>query len=112
MHLILVTKYRKPLLSEKIFESLKFYAEQALLDSGVVIEECKGDSSHVHFLLEYPVTKSISSIVQAIKGPTSKKLRALYPQLKRYKALWSPSYYVTSSGGVTLDILKNYIRNQ
>lgn len=112
VHLILVTKYRRSLLTEKIFESLEYYAKRALVDKGVTIEECNGDLSHVHFLLEYPTTESVSSIVQAIKGPTSRKLRALYPNLRKHKALWSPSYYVTSSGGVTLSILKDYINNQ
>jgi len=111
-HLVLVTKYRRKVLSPRILGDFAYYARQAFKKKGITLEECNGDLDHVHLLIEYPSTESISSIVQAVKGPTSKKLRALYPELRRHKKLWSPSYYVTSSGGAPLEVIKTYIKNQ
>ncbi len=48
-----------------------------------------------------------------IKGMTAKVLREEFPHLKsRLPNLWTRSYFVASTGGVTLQVLKEYVESQ
>lgn len=70
---------------------------------------------HVHLLISAPPKLSISSVVKILKGRSGFLYFKEYPSTKKdlYKGhLWSGSYFVSSTGGVTLDIIKKYIENQ
>jgi putative transposase len=48
-----------------------------------------------------------------MKGRSSRYLRSEFPWLKsRIPSLWINSYFVSTVGGTTLDIVKQYIENQ
>jgi putative transposase len=71
-----------------------------------------GEENHVHALIEYPPKLSISQMVNALKGVSSRRYgQAVYPKPHK-EALWSPSYFAVSVGGAPLEVLKEYIRNQ
>jgi len=70
---------------------------------------------HVHMLISIPPQRSISGSVQHLKGKSSHKLRSEYKHLrKRYwgQHLWARGYWVASSGNVTDEVWKEYIKNQ
>ena len=52
-------------------------------------------------------------MVGKIKSMTAKVLREEFPHLKsRLPNLWTRSYFVASTGGVTLQVLKQYVESQ
>ncbi|MFM7580485.1 MAG: IS200/IS605 family transposase [Microcystaceae cyanobacterium] len=113
MHLVCVTKYRRSVLTAEslavIEKSFRDVAEKMNFE----IMEFNGESDHIHALIEYPPKLSVSQIVNALKGVSSRR----YGQFgfkKPYgkEALWSPSYFASSIGGAPLEILKQYIQNQ
>ena len=68
---------------------------------------------HLHLLMSVPPNVAVTSVVGKIKGFTSKTIRDEYPAMKkRLPTLWTRSKFVASTGGVTLDVLKQYIENQ
>lgn len=68
---------------------------------------------HVHILLEVDPQFGVHKTVKALKGYTSKVLRSKFPALKtKLPTLWTNSYFVATIGGVTLDVVKQYIENQ
>ncbi len=70
---------------------------------------------HVHMLISIPPQLSVSKAVQYLKGKSSHKLLSEYGYLrKRYwgQHLWARGYWVASSGNVTDDVWKEYIKNQ
>ncbi len=72
-----------------------------------------GESDHIYVLLEYPPRLSISQIVNSLKGVSSRRYgQAGYPKTDGKDALSSPSYFVSSVGGVPIEVLKKYIQNQ
>ncbi|MDE0688529.1 MAG: IS200/IS605 family transposase [Candidatus Poribacteria bacterium] len=80
---------------------------------GYEIREVETQQEHVHLLVEIPPTDSIDKIVGKIKGYTAKVLREEYPSLKsRLPSLWTRSKFVSSCGGVTLQVIKDYIEGQ
>jgi putative transposase len=51
--------------------------------------------------------------VNALKGVSSRRYgQAGYKKPYGKDALWSPSYFVSSIGGASLEVLKRYIQSQ
>jgi putative transposase len=76
------------------------------------IIEFNGEGNHVHALIEYPPKLSISQMVNALKGVSSRRYGQEGYEKPHASALWSPSYFAISVGGAPLEILKEYIKNQ
>jgi len=74
--------------------------------------EFNGERNHVHALIEYPPKWSISQIVNAVKGVSSRRYGQAGYKKPHKEALWSPSYFAVSVGGAPLEVLKEYIKNQ
>jgi putative transposase len=74
--------------------------------------EFNGEKNHVHALIEYPPKLSISQIVNALKGVSSRRYGQAGYKKPHKEALWSPSYFAISVGGAPLEILNEYIKNQ
>ena len=77
------------------------------------ISEINAEKEHLHALIEYPPKLSVSKIVNALKGVSSRKYgQAGFLKPKNGKALWSPSYFAVSVGGAPIDVLIKYIKGQ
>jgi putative transposase len=77
------------------------------------ILEFNGESDHVHSLIEFPPKLSISQMVNALKGVSSRRYgQSGFQKPYGKEALWSPSYFASSVGGAPIEILKQYIQNQ
>ena len=66
-------------------------------------------------LISIPPQLSVSRAVQYLKGKSSHRLLSEYKALrKRYwgQHLWARAYWVASSGNVTDEVWKDYIKNQ
>jgi putative transposase len=46
------------------------------------------------------------------KGRALYHLRKEFPDLKKLPALWTPTYFVASTGQVSTEVVKKYIENQ
>jgi putative transposase len=60
-------------------------------------------------------TLVIPKYLNAIKTITSRELRRNFPEIKQKlwnDAFWSPSYFLATTGQVTLDQLKRYVEAQ
>ena len=74
-----------------------------------------GERDHVHLLITYPPTVSLSKLVNSLKGVSSRLLRKQMDEdFETFFGphLWSPSYFVASCGGAPLTIIQEYIKNQ
>jgi putative transposase len=89
--------------------------EKICLDFEAQLVEMNGEAEHVHLLINYPPKHSVSSMVNSLKGVSSRLLRTERPDLeKRYckDVLWSPSYFAASCGGAPPGIIKQYVEQQ
>ncbi len=69
---------------------------------------------HVHMLVSFDPSTSISHLVKFLKGKTSRKLQMEFPELrKKYwgQHLWARGYFVVSTGNVTSQMIKDYIQH-
>jgi putative transposase len=89
--------------------------EKVCLDFEAQLVEVNGEAEHVHLLINYPPKHSVSTLVNSLKGVSSRLLRLERPDIeKRYwkNVLWSPSYFAASCGGAPLEVLKQYVEQQ
>lgn len=115
VHLVFVTKYRRKVFTKEILENMRGIFEKVCIDFEAVLAEFDGEDEHVHLLVNYPPKVSVSSLVNSLKGVSSRLLRKNFPELEqRYwkGVLWSPSYFAASCGGAPLSVIRQYIEQQ
>ena len=116
VHLVFVTKYRKRVLTKAILERCRQVMSETCEDSKAALVEFNGGADHVHLLVHYPPTVRLSTLVNSLKGVSSRILHKEFPaHIGRYLykgRLWSPSYFAGSCGGAPLSIIAQYIANQ
>ena len=70
-------------------------------------------SDHVHLLYEIHPQCGVHHFVKLIKGRSSRLLRQEFPNLKsRLPTLWTNAYFISTVGGVPLEVIKQTIENQ
>ena len=114
-HLVFVTKYRYRVFNADAISRLRAIFTKVCIDFEAELAEMDGEDNHVHLLVNYPPKHSISTLVNSLKGVSSRLLRLERPDLvRRYwkGVLWSPSYFAASCGGAPIGILKAYIEQQ
>ena len=114
-HLVFVTKYRRHVLDDAAIDALKPVMGRVCLDAGAELIEMDGEDDHVHLLVNYPPSISLSTLVNSLKGVSSRMLRQIRPDIaRRYwkGALWSPSYFAGSCGGAPIEIVRRYVEEQ
>lgn len=113
IHLVCVPKYRDQVFSEPELELIEDVFRQVAKKMNFNILEINGEADHVHALIEYPPKLSVSQMVNALKGVSSRRYgQAGFEKPYGKTALWSPSYFAASVGGAPLSVLKQYIQNQ
>ena len=112
-HLVCVTKYRRAILTSESLAVIEKSFGEVAKKMDFQILEFNGGSDHVHALIEFPPKLSISQMVNALKGVSSRRYgQSGFQKPYGKEALWSPSYFVSSVGGAPLEILKQYIQDQ
>jgi len=115
VHLVFVTKYRRGVLDVAATNALRSIFAKVCEDFGAELRTCDGEDDHVHLLVEYPPTVAIPSLVNSLKGVSSRLLRQQRPDIvRRYwkNVLWSPSYFAASCGGAPLSSIQRYLEQQ
>ncbi len=76
----------------------------------------EGGQDHVHRLINYPPKLAVSTLVNSLKGVSSRLLRRDRPDIaQRYYyngVLWTPSYFAGSCGCAPISIIRQYIEQQ
>ena len=115
-HLVVVIKYRrKALYDEAIRERLKQIIWSLADELGIEILAQEPAEDHHHILFTATPTTNLSNVVNVIKGVTARRLRQEFPQTKEFlwgDSFWSNSYFIASTGQVSLDVLMQYVESQ
>ena len=113
VHVVFCTKFRR-----KILDNLSFLRETFLsiaADIGCSIVEFGGETDHVHLLLKYPPTASLSAVVGTLKSRSASAYLNRFGSFywgRHNRTLWSSGFFLCSAGGVTLETLRAYIEQQ
>lgn len=116
-HFITVVKYRKKVfINNEIVTDVKTIIENIAKDFDVEIVEQECGIDHIHILFRAKPTLDIPKFINLLKGRSSREIRKKYKDFLADKLwgdnFWSPSYFLSTTGNVTIDILKQYVENQ
>ena len=116
VHLVFVAKDRRKVFTKEILDDMQGIFEEVCSKFEAQLVEFDGECDHVHLLVVYPPRVAISSLVNSLKGVSSRLIRKKqYPSISkqlRGGALWSPSYFAGSCGGAEVEIIRQYIEQQ
>jgi putative transposase len=111
-HFVFVPKRRKAILVNDIAKRLQSIIFGLVEEHNWRLIALEIMPDHVHFFINAPTSESPAEIARWVKGRASKLLRDEFPQLKKLPSLWSPSYFVATTGQVSTDIVRKYIEGQ
>lgn len=114
--LVFVTKYRKqmfttPELKNKLKKILQSIADY----KGVTIQSMDVMSDHVQLLITFPPKFAASDVVKSFKGSSAREWFKAFPndREKLWKGhLWSNTFFMSTIGSISEDVVKQYIENQ
>ncbi len=114
-HLVLVTKYRHPVISGEIKDALYDKIRSIFEERNLPILEFNGDTDHVHILFEADPFTSPGELANVLKTQSSRYIRKLYGNTLLRKWYWKPyfwsdSYFVASVSENSLSAVRRYIQ--
>ena len=116
-HLVLVTKYRHPVITGEIKDDLYAIVRDTFQQRELNILEFNGEADHIHVLFEADPFTCPGELVNVLKTRTSRKIRQKYGEtlLKKWywkPYFWSDSYFIATVSENSLSVVANYIQNQ
>lgn len=115
-HFVQCVKYRKKVLeTPEIVAFLKDYIRELSKTFEVEVLNIEADKDHFHMLFKGTPKLELTRYINAIKTLTSREIQRRFPAVKEKLwggVFWSPSYFLATTGQVTLDALKRYVEGQ
>ena len=116
-HLVVVTKYRHPVLTEEVKKRLVEISYKIIESHwSCKILEINTSADHIHILLEASPQTQLSKLVNNYKTVTSRLLRKEFSEfLSTYywkPYFWSLSYFISTVSDRTHEAVTHYIKNQ
>ncbi len=111
----MVIKYRNKVIDDKISSRLREIFEYIAPRYNITLEEWNHDVDHVHVLFKGQPNTEISKFVNAYKSASSRLIKKENPKIRKSlwkEMFWSQSFCLLTTGGVTADVIHNYIQSQ
>ena len=114
-HLVLVVKYRRKVIDDKISNRLKEIFEYISPKYNIVLDEWNHDKDHINLLFRANPNTEISKFINAYKSAGSRLIKKEFPAIRKQlwkEYFWSRSFCLITTGGAPLDVVRKYIENQ
>lgn len=115
-HLVLVTKYRKPVLQASVDEFIKDYFKKYLSNNDCSIMEMESNLDHIHVLFEAPVTVNLTNLINGLKTVSARMVRQRFQnELSKYywkPYFWSRFYFIVTVSERSTQMVREYIKHQ
>jgi putative transposase len=108
-------KYRNKVIDDPISLRLKEMFEYIAPKYHITLEEWNHDIDHVHVLFRGHPNTEISKFINAYKSASSRIIKKEFPHIRKSlwkEMFWSQSYCLITTGGETVDVIKQYIQSQ
>ena len=114
-HLVLVTKYRHPCLTDGVKDTLLQYTQSYFEQRDCIIQKVNTNKDHIHILFDAPPHINLVKFINSFKSGSSRKIRSTHGSLlRRYywkPYFWSNSYFIVSVGERSAEVVQKYIKN-
>ncbi len=115
VHLVWIPKYRKRILQGKLAKRIEELLRICAETNGWKILELNVQQDHVHIVVQFVPTITISRMVNLLKGRSSRKIRKEFPELEEVywgDSFWGDGYFAETAGHCNLEKILNYVKNQ
>jgi putative transposase len=116
VHLVFVAKYRREVFTKEVPDDLRGLFSGVCDDFEAQLVAFHGEDHHLHLLVNYHPEVAVSTLVNCLKGVSSRMIRHnKYPSIRKKLwrgALWSRSYFAGSCGGAPFSLIPQYIVQQ
>jgi REP element-mobilizing transposase RayT len=109
-HLVFSTKNRKPLITKALQKDLYPYIGGIIRNEGGTLLEIGGVADHVHILVKFKPTKSVSEMLNRIKAKSSKWINE--EKFKFRKFQWQDGFAAFTVSESQVRFVRPYINNQ
>jgi putative transposase len=96
----------------EVKERLEQIIHQVADELGIKVLELVINPDHIHLFISAHPTILVHKIVRRIKGRSSNILRREFPELLKLPSLWTHSYYASTVGSVSKEVVEKYIEAQ
>ena len=113
--IVLVTRYRRKVIDKNVSFRLREIFDYIAINYNISVVEWNDDKDHIHILFKAQPNSELSKFINAYKSASSRLIKKEYPQIKEKlwkEYFWSRSFCLMTTGGVTIDIIKEYIESQ
>ena len=114
-HIVWVPKYRRHVLEGKVGERAGQVIVEVAEKYGYGVDELKVKPDHIHLLVRLEPKNALPDVVRTLKSLTARALFLEFPEIKRFLwngSLWASGYCVNTVGGLDLEAVRKYIREQ
>ncbi len=116
LHIVLVTKYRRKILTPELLDYLKEAFYDCLTAWRCKLVEFGGEHDHVHLLVDIHPALDISVLINNLKTASARRTRNRFAEhlapFYNKPMFWHRAYFVGSVGEVMLETVRSYIDAQ
>jgi putative transposase len=106
-------KYRRRVLTGELDERRKVLVHDVAKSFKLEIIEQETDMDHIHILFSSRPAVAVSRFINSLKSVSSRILRKEYPAVMKKNlwdgVFWSLSYFLVTTGQVTLEEIRHYV---
>lgn len=115
-HLVLVTKYRHPVFTNELKESIEQFTRNYFKERTLIVMEINTDKDHIHIIFDAPPNINLATFINGFKSASSRYMRKTFSEeLKKYywkPLFWSKSYFLCTVSERSTQTVQKYIQNQ
>lgn len=111
-HFVWCPKYRRAVLTGRIAKRCEELLRGKAKEMKCEIKALEIMPEHIHIFIQANPTQSPNYLIGQLKGITSRILRQEFPELLKIPTLWTRSYFVSTHGHISNDMIKKYIKEQ
>jgi putative transposase len=114
-HLVLVIKYRRKVIDDKISARLKDIFEYISPSYNINLQEWNQDIDHIHILFKGEPNTGLSKFINAYKSASSRLIKKEFPVIRKKlwrEYFWSRSFCLLTTGVVPVEVIRRYIESQ
>ena len=114
-HLILVVKYRRQVINDRISCRLREMFVSVGGAYKIEVEEWNHDADHIHVLFRAHPKSELTKFLNAYKSASSRNIKNEFPEIRQKlwkEMFWSRSFCLLTTGCVSVEVIRQYIQTQ